>query len=200
MAADYIPAALGDFVQWITLQKEKRPALAALLGWTAADVARLDAEDDEMLKSITTAASSQATAQKDTNYRDTYRGEYMVKRRASIAHVKTNPAYTAAIGKDNRWLGTTDSKPTDDLKPTVKAIRTADGVRLEWTKLKQDYVQIFRRPAGTADWGRYIAIDGRSPYLDTEPGLKGVYEYKVQLFHNDKPVGQPSDVVVIAVG
>ena len=48
---------------------------------------------------------------------------------------------------------------------------------------------------GTREWGRALAFDSRSPYIDTETGLSGPYEYYVQLMKDDQPVGQPSDIV-----
>ncbi|MDO7873868.1 hypothetical protein Q5H93_03920 [Hymenobacter sp. ASUV-10] len=50
-----------------------------------------------------------------------------------------------------------------------------------------------RRKAGETAW-HYLAFDSRSPYIDTETGLTGTYEYQVQLMNDDKPVGQASDI------
>jgi hypothetical protein len=74
-----------------------------------------------------------------------------------------------------------------------------EGIRLDWSKNGQDGVEVFRRPAGTVAWEK-LAFDSRSPYIDTETGLTGTYEYYVQLMKNDRPVGQASDIVVARHG
>ena len=198
--SDFLPKPQGDFAQWVRLQKSKRTIYAPTLGLIAADVTRLNNEDDTMLAAYDRADAAQAASKSATQARDTLQETYTPARRADIARAKTHAAYTETIGKDCGWVAPETAPRGDDLKPTLKATRTGEGWRFDWSKLGQDYLQLFRRPVGATAWGRYLAIDSRSPYVDTETDLHGAHEYMGQLFHNDQPIGQPSDIVVVVHG
>jgi|GEM_PF-3354814 len=200
---DFIPQALGDFSQWVRLQTTKRPGYAAKLGYTDADITQRNAADQAVLAKIAAADATMSQARAAVTERDAAIDAYEKATRADIARAKTHPAYTEAIGQDCQWLAG-GSTPTADqrasLQPTLQQRPSAEGVRLDWSKLGQDGVQVFRRAVGTADWGRPLAYDTRSPYIDTETGLHGRYEYCVQLMQDDKPVGDRSAVVEVLLG
>ena len=84
------------------------------------------------------------------------------------------------------------------LQPTLQQRPSAEGIRLDWSKSGQDDVQVFRRAVGTAGWGRPLAFDTRSPYIET--GLRGRCKYYVQLMQDDRPVGERSAVVEVLMG
>ena len=198
---DFIPSAHGDFAQWTKLQKVKRVTYGAVLGLTPADITRQDAEDAAMLTASEKADQTQAASKSATEERDTLQKKFLTGRRTEIARAKTHPAYTDAIGKDHGWVAREASTESDTLKPVLTPTRVGTDWRFAWTKLGQAYLKLFRRPAGTAEWGRFLAIDSRSPYVDTETGLTGSYEYMGQLFDaDDNAVGQPSDIVVAQHG
>jgi len=202
---DFLPQALGDFVRWVQLQTAKRPAHAAALGYSAPDVSQRDAADAAVLAKIATAETAIRTARAAVAERDAAIDTYETSIRADIARAKTSPAYTEAIGQDCQWLGTSAAAEraataTTELKPTLRQRPSAEGIRLDWSKDGQDGVRVYRRVAGSPDWGRPLAFDSRSPYIDTETGLRGTVEYCVQLMKDDKPVGERSDVVVVRLG
>lgn len=199
--AEFIPRPNGDFAGWVGLQKIQRVTYGATLGLTPADILRQNGEDDAMLAASIRADVAQAASKSATDARDTLRTTYTTARRAEIARAKTHPAYTDAIGKDCEWVAPENRTDLSALQPILTPTRIGGHWSFAWTKLGQDYMKIFRRPAGTADWGRFLAIDSRSPYVDTEDGLKGSYEYMGQLYDaDDQAVGQPSDIVVVQHG
>ncbi len=193
--ADYIPNALPKFTDWVGLQTRKRPEYAATLGWSAAEVQARAEADAAVLAATTEAADALKTATAKVTVRDEAIRAYNVQARLDVARAKTTPGYTEAIGKDCEWLTTAPTAAPDTLQPTLDASDSAEGIVLKWSKNGQDGVNVYRRPAGTAAWGRVLAFDSRSPYIDTETGLAGTYEYYVQLMKDDRPVGLPSAIV-----
>lgn len=195
--ADFMPGALPAFAEWVQLQQRKRAAHAPTLGWSAADLTRRDQADAAVLQALTDAADAQRKASAAITARDAAMQAYKAAVRTDIARDKTHPQYTDAIGQDLGWLGSGGDaalRPAA-LKPTLKVQPSPLGVRLDWSKLDQDGVRVYRRRAGEAAWGRPLAFDTRSPYIDTETGLSGPYEYYVQLMKDDEPVGEASDIV-----
>ncbi|MDO7886726.1 hypothetical protein [Hymenobacter cheonanensis] len=198
--SDFIPQALGDFAQWVRLQTTKRAGYAPTLGYSEAETTQHNAADQAVLASIGAAEAAMSQARAAVVARDAAIDAYTTATRAAIARAKTHPAYSAAIGQDMQWLSSPASAQSVSLKPSLQQRPSAEGLRLDWSKLGQDGVQVFRRPAGSADWGRPLAFDTRSPYIDTETGLHGRYEYCVHLMKDDKPVGERSDVVEVVLG
>ena len=197
---DFLPAALPKFTDWVRLQTRKRADYATALGLTPADVKTRNEADAAVLQATTDAADALNTATALVAARDKAIRGYETQARADIARAKTAPGYTEAIGKDCGWLGTTPTLAADALQPTLAIPDSAEGLVLKWSKNGQDGVNVYRRAAGTKDWGRSLAFDSRSPYIDTETGLSGPYEYYVQLMKDDHPVGQPSDIVAALHG
>ena len=194
--ADYIPAALPKFTDWVGLQTRKRPDYAAALGLTPQYLKDRADADAAVLLATTEATDALATSAAKVKARDEAIRTYNIQARLDVARAKTAPGYTEAIGKDCEWLTTPDNDADPaTLQPTLEIRDSAEGLVLKWSKNGQDGVQVYRRLAGTKDWGRALAFDSRSPYIDTETDLSGLYEYYVQLMKDDRPVGQASDIV-----
>ncbi|WP_210516268.1 hypothetical protein [Hymenobacter terricola] len=198
--ADFFPNSLPTLTDWVALQTRKRPDYAAALGLTPQDVQERAAADAAVLKATTDAADALNTSAALVSARDEAIRSYSAQARADIARAKTAPGYTEAIGKDCEWLSSAGALDPATLQPTLAISDSAEGLVLKWSKNGQDGVNVYRRPAGTAVWGRVLAFDSRSPYIDTETGLSGSYEYYVQLMKDDRPVGQASDIVAAMHG
>ena len=200
MAADFIPDGLSDFTAWVRLQQQKRATHATALGLNAAEVTRRNSADAAMLTELEETIAAETAYRSQVERRNVRIKTYQQGARVDIARDKTHPSYSDAIGRDCQWLSTGGEEANrDDLKPTLKIGRTADGWKLDWSKNGQDGVKVFRRKAGETTW-TYLATDMRSPYIDTETGLSGEYEYYVHLLNDDKLVGQPSDIVPVVHG
>ena len=187
---DYLPAALPKFTDWVSLQTRKRPDYATALGLTPAEVqARAAAAVLKATADALTTSAAKVAA------RDEAIRTYKAQARFDIARAKTAPGYTEAVGKDCEWLTTPGSTDLATLQPSLAIADSAQGLVLEWSKNGQNGVQVFRRATGAKNWGHVLAFDSRSPYIDTETGLNGSYEYNVQLMKDDQRVNQPSDIV-----
>lgn len=200
--ADYLPKSLPAFTNWVSQQRRQRPGYATALGLTPAEVQARDAADAQMLAACTAADDALAAASRAVAARDELKKTYETQVRTHIAQHKTHNGYTEALGIENGWLSTGANSSTANrnaLQASCKVVFSPEGIRLDWAKQGQDGVEVFRRPAGTAKWEK-LAFDSRSPYIDTETGLTGPYEYYVQLMQADQPVGQASDIVVALHG
>ena len=189
-----VPRNLGKLTDWVGLQLRKRPAYAETLKLSTDEVAALTEADNEALRYCQEAADALTAAAARVAARDAYLKTYNQESGATIARFKTNPAYTLALGKDCEWLDEATPVDPSTLQPTLKHVFSPEGIRLDWSKNGQDGVDVFRRQAGDTAWTK-LAFDSRSPYIDTETGLSGPYEYYVQLLKADKMVGRPSDIV-----
>ncbi|MBF9220617.1 hypothetical protein [Hymenobacter ruricola] len=158
---DYIPAALPKFTDWVGLQTRKRPDYAAALGLSPAEVTARAAADAAVLQATTDAADALATSAAKVAARDQAIRAYQAQARADIARAKTAPGYSEAIGKDCEWLTTTEAVDPATLQPSLEISPSAEGLVLKWSKNGQDGVNVYRRPAGTQDWG-----------LGPQPGLR----------------------------
>jgi hypothetical protein len=197
--ADYLPTTQAELTTWVGLQQRQRAATATALGLSQDEVDALDAADAAVLTSFATAADQQAKARAAVTQNETDVAAYKKRRRQEIARFKTDPRYSEALGRANEWIGDAPAVDPTTLKPTLKTVPSAEGIRLDWSKNGQDGVEVFRRLAGTPTWEK-LAFDSRSPYIDTETDLTGSFEYYVQLLKADRPVGQPSDIVVARHG
>ncbi|MGY3087410.1 hypothetical protein ACVWYF_000436 [Hymenobacter sp. UYAg731] len=198
--ADFFPNTLPKFTDWVGLQTRKRPDYATTLGLTPTEVTARAAADAAVLQATTDAADALATSAAKVAARDTAIRTYETQTRADIARAKTAPGYTDAIGQDCQWLSAAGTTDRATLQPSLEIRDSAEGLVLKWSKNDQDGVQVFRRAAGAKEWGRMLAFDSRSPYIDTETGLSGSFEYYVQLMKDDRPVGQASDIVAAMHG
>ncbi|GAB3865574.1 hypothetical protein GCM10028824_04550 [Hymenobacter segetis] len=198
--ADFFPNTLPKFTDWVGLQTRKRPDYAKALGLTPEEVNARAAADAAVLQATTDAADALATSAAKVAARDKAIRTYETQTRAEVARAKTAPGYTEAIGKDCQWLVTPGETDFATLRPSLEIRDSAEGLVLKWSKNGQDGVQVFRRAAGAKEWGHMLAFDSRSPYIDTETGLSGSFEYYVQLMKDDRPVGQASDIVAAMHG
>ena len=197
--ADYLPTTQAELITWVQLQQRQRAATAAALGLTPDEVKALDDADAAVLQSFATAADLQSKASAAVMQNELDVAAYKKLRRQHVARYKTDPRYTEALGITNDWIGAAPTIDPNTLTPSLKVGFSPEGIRLDWSKNGQDGVEVFRRPAGTAAWEK-LAFDSRSPYIDTETGLLGSYEYRVQLMKADRPVGKASSIVVARHG
>ena len=118
---------------------------------------------------------------------------------ALVQRIKTNPAYTEAIGRDLGIIGAEQILDTNAMKPAVKLVPIAGQVEIQWVKGQADAVRI-ETDKGAGAWS-FLAIDSVPHYTDTTPiTAPAVWKYRVIYIMADEMVGQWSDVVSINVG
>jgi hypothetical protein len=120
-----------------------------------------------------------------------------------VASIKTNPAYTPAIGQDLQIIGAEDGSTHDTpgLTATAQDGATQQAALLKFTKYGHMGVYI-ESQRGTGGW-EFLTIDTESPYLDERPllvaGTPEVRKYRARFWDKGTPNGDWTDVVEITL-
>jgi hypothetical protein len=112
--------------------------------------------------------------------------------------MKTNDAYTDAIGEDMGIKGSSQDVDREAAKPTFSGKAFPRYVRLKFTKNGLDGVNIYSR----LNWN-FLARDTNSPYDDHKAPANGAPETREYMcigVMEDTEVGQQSDIVTVVFG
>jgi hypothetical protein len=120
--------------------------------------------------------------------------------RALAQNIKTNPAYTKAIGEDLGIVAPEDS--TELIAPTLKVKLDGGLAVISFNKAKSSGIRLYCK-RGTEAGFTFLAVDTKSPYTDSRPnqnpGSPEKREYYAFYQVDDKQVGNQSAVVEITV-
>uniref|UniRef100_UPI0032170801 hypothetical protein n=1 Tax=uncultured Draconibacterium sp. TaxID=1573823 RepID=UPI0032170801 len=118
--------------------------------------------------------------------------------RSMAQMIKSNPAYTEAIGKEFDIIGAEVQIDLNTAKPVLSARKAPHGWELSFG-LNGYFsgVNIYRKHPGEEQF-TYLATDTRSPYVDNSPAENGT-QYYAYFIVGDTEVGVQSDVVTIEV-
>lgn len=194
------PKADAEFVIWLKAFAQTFAAHAAALGFTAADVATVQA-DAAMLDYLIgdVLPSYQSALQARTSYKNlikdgpvgaqggdppsapvvgaapaTVAPGAVPRLRQLIQRIKNAPNYTESIGQALNIVGPLKDGPgeIEAAKPKFKVVPLAGWqMRIEYTKGRADGVIVEGRRAGESDWVR-LGFDTRSPFVDARPPLQ----------------------------
>ena len=119
--------------------------------------------------------------------------------RASAQNIKSNSAYTDAVGRDFNIIGAEIIFDPKTFKPIITLRRVSIGVEVSFEKSETEGINLYRRVEGEEDW-RYMARDTHSPYIDTKKmDSHTTYEYMAWAVIKDKEIGLESDTAHITV-
>ncbi len=118
--------------------------------------------------------------------------------RAIVAQIKTNPAYTKAMGEDLQIIAAVSTSTLEQPELSVKV--DGGNAIITFKKGKSNGVKIYGK-RGTETAFSFLAIDTRSPYVDNRPnetpGSPETRQYYAYFIINDEQVGGQSDVISI---
>lgn len=227
--ARYYPVRVGDQIIWLGNFRNKLPNHQAALGYTAEEVAAIQADCDRLawlLDTLQDAAQSfsQAVTAHLRLMQNGPAGPIVappafalpatpappanvapgaLKRLfKAITNLKTRAGYSEVIGEDLKVIGSEEPEPDPETtKPVIKAVLATGGkVEIQWKKLGFTGVRI-EVDRGNGQWV-FLAVDTEPHYLDTvspAPGTAVVWRYRAIYLDGDANFGQWSDVVSIAV-
>lgn len=123
----------------------------------------------------------------------------IARTRALAGRIKTDAAYTTAIGEDLGIVGT--AEPAGVNPPTMTGeTLTGYQVQINWVKAGHDAVQIQSQRADEVVWVN-LAIDTVSPYIDTRdplvPNTPEERRYRAAYVDNDEITTGWSDTLVV---
>lgn len=229
---DYLPNGDGALVAWFDNFQIKFQTHATVLGM-APSLEAVGADYGNLQYVVALADRYRAESKERTAYKDVMRDGplgtptpvkpsttelslgadpvtpgIVPRLRALVQRIKTNAAYTSAMGQDLGIIGPATggggvsvlSAPLARPENTVAVVLPGSEVRLKWVKQSFEGVVVESQRATETVWGS-IGRDTSSPYLDSrEPLVVGVPElrrYRLRYLQTDDPVGDYSDVITV---
>ncbi len=224
--ADFVKRADLAFVAQLKIFTDKLPNYQMALGLTLPQMDAVNADDEFMAFVMLSNEAAEGYKQGWTELKDATRkgtgntpitsfpaptGMPMppvtpvipgveARFRALAAQIKTNPAYTQAMGED---LGIVADESTTTLtKPTLSLKLVGTEPVVGFKKLSSDGIKLYSKRGAETDFS-FLAVDTRSPYVDNRPNLvPGTTEkrtYQAYFIVNDAVVGGVSDDISIKV-
>jgi hypothetical protein len=210
------------FVAQLTNMKDKIGGYASALGFSPAQVAAIGADADYMSFMVLGLVNAKEYTKAWTSRKDETRkgtalalGVYPipvdittppalvapgVEKRYSnlVATIKANAAYTNAMGEDLGIIAANSG--AEVTTPELKLKRDGVTVVVGFSKGNNDGARIYSRRGSELAF-TFLALDTKSPYVDTRPnlvpGTPEKREYYAILFDDSNEVGDPSAIVSI---
>jgi hypothetical protein len=196
---DYFPQRHADRLSWWDNVKTKlTAAVGTVIGFTAEVVAKFARWAAEETAEINDIAKAKADYEEKVRLYADNNKRRMAECRAEIARGKTSAGWTAAIGEDLGWLGSSNPIDPSSYKPEISISIEGGRITIKFKKAGVDGVNIYHRMRGSSEW-KFIAFDSRSPYVD-DAETAGTHEYQAYGVVADVQIGQPSDIVSVAYG
>jgi len=200
--SDYMPRRDGDLNKWEENFKNKLPHYGVTVGLLPAEVTEsetmITAHQTSFVEMVSTKETAKAKVAANTAKKNGMR-DYV---RPMIQRIKNHPNYTDEIGKDLGIVGPVSTVDYSKVKPTLKVIKGASGITIDFNKSEFDGVKIFSK-RGSETAFSFLANDTNPPYHDTRTNLNSadaeLREYYAVYILNDDPIGQESEIYKITV-
>ena len=201
--SDYIPRTDDSLSLWLANFKTKLAIHAATVGVTPADLAIYQSECDTLVAAITTVDQARANLKQLVSSKDGTRSDTVGNIRSLAARIKTNAAYTEAIGNDLGIIGSATVIDYANAKPALTVSTSGGQVIVVFKKGPSNGVKLYGRRGSEANFS-FLALDTHSPYHDNRPNvvantpeLREYYAFFIDNF--DEQYGLQSDIVSITV-
>jgi hypothetical protein len=200
---DYFPNNDATLLLWAQNYKAKIATLGAGLGLTAADITAEQSLCDELIEKITNVQTAKSAAASAVTQKEASIQTAGGALRVNNGRHKKATTYTAAIGEELNIVGTANSIDVNTYKAKISAEKFAGYIRIKFSKLGADGINLYHRKKGETQWG-FLARDTKSPYDDhielTAAGQPEHWEYRAYGVINDDEIGQASDIVEVVFG
>ena len=200
MAASYFPRSDAGLVVWITNLLTALPAQAKALGMSPTEYKDAIDQAKAVVTAIAADEAKYADWQAAVARTADLRTEALTEIQRVIERLKTSPGYTEETGKA---LMAVPSKAAvvhlETYKPELRAIAHGGKVRIHWKRGALDGINVYSRKLGETAF-TFLGHDSRPPYDDSRPITPGeVREYRAFGVAYDEEVGQPSDILTLAL-
>jgi len=200
--SDYMPGRDGDLDKWEQNFKKKLVIHGATVGLLPAEITGSTAIIDAHQLSFVDMVTIKETAKSKVAANSARKHGMRNYVRPLIQRIKNHPDYTDEIGKDLGIIGTSSTIDYANAKPTLKVIKGASGVRIDFNKSDFDGVKIFSRRGNETEY-TFLGNDTNPPYHDSRTNLNSadaeLREYYAVYILNDDPVGLESETYKITV-
>jgi len=198
--SDFIPDQDANFAVWHGEFLIGCTDNAATLGIAPADLTSLGANDTAVNDGIAVAKTASDAAKQANKDKDNAIRLAEQFARALAQRIKTNPAYTPALGEALGIIGP-EITPQAETKPILKAKALPHGVvELSFKKGRTDGINLYSQREGDADFV-FLARDTTSPYVDNRPllvaGKPELRKYRAIFVLRDHETGDASDIASV---
>lgn len=195
---DYIPDSFANRLTWLQNLKAQITTEAATLGWPAAKLAAFISVLDPLIAAYQALAAADAALDKASGNAQDLFANSSASLRATLAEIKTNPAFTDGMGAVMQIFTTGSATAPEAIKPTLIATSGRGQVRLTGSKNHAETVNLYMRRKGAA-WTLIAPKRKRLPFDDQTPlsasGTPEAREYMARGVIGDEEIGQDSDIV-----
>ena len=190
-------------LKWVSGLNDKITIHATVLGLSSSQLAEFKSYCDALLIQLKAADAKRQEAKQAVNNKTKCIEEKGGALRAYIAHIKTNPKFTEAIGHDMDILPTGNGTERTNFK-LVLSVEVLMGVmHLKFKRYNTDGIYLYMRKAGSTDWSM-LAQSKKSPYKFAyqlaDPLVPERLEFKAIAVKDDEKYGSFSDVVEVLYG
>lgn len=198
--ADFMPAADADLRDWLTNYSTQLGGSGTTLGILAPEVALTQGNIAVWNDLHDAVIAAKAALQSAVAEKDTAKTVLKAALRNQISRIKSNAAYTAAIGEAYDVVTEAVAFDPSTFKTTLKAQQEGSTIRIDFVKGQTEGVNVYARLNGQATW-TFLARDTASPYVDNRPLPGGtsseVREFKARGVVGDTEIGLDSDIVTV---
>ncbi|NJA04930.1 hypothetical protein HC024_04110 [Methylococcaceae bacterium WWC4] len=200
--SDYIPHPDNDLLIWHDRFRINLQAKYTDLGISAADLATIEADNQDLHNKIAAASAATAAAKHATAEKSASRSHAEEHVRAVVRRIKANARYTDAIGNLLGVIGSENSVDLSSAKPILSGVDHSGGVVvLKYLKSKSNGINIYSQRENDADF-IFLARNNGPAFTDDRPllvpGKPELRRYTAVYVVNDEEVGLFSDEFVIS--
>jgi hypothetical protein len=175
--ADYLPKDEPSLAIWLGNYQAKMTTYGATLGLAPAEMADLSTACTNLSNLIHNVESAKNTLKNLVKTKNTAMEKNIAVIRRANNKMKTNDAFTDAIGKDMGIKGSSQDVDREAAKPKLSGEAFSGYVRLKFSKNGLDGVNIYSRLKEQGNWN-FLARDTNSPYDDHKTLANGTPEIR----------------------
>jgi len=197
--SDYIPRNKYEFETWaVDFVKTSKENIGSF-GITDKKYADLKKMAEDLVNGSVSLEKLMNEKLKQVKITQAFRKKLEDACRATAQNIKTDAAYTEAVGRDFDIIGAENPFDPKTFKTVISLRRVSSGVEVSFEKSETEGINLYRRIEGETNW-QYMARDTHSPYIDTkEMDSHATYEYMAWAVIKDKEIGLESDIASITV-
>lgn len=200
---DFVPTREGDLVPWLSNYAVKIPAIGAACNMSEEDIKKQQALALELIAELNNAIKSKADSKSANAKKNDAKTNNLGGIRGNLAHMKANPNWTPAMGKDLQADGTGTSPDPATYKASIKGSIEGGFIKLRIRKRGVQATNIYGR---IGDSGPFVLLGRVSlgVFTDKRPltiaGAGEIRQFYTMGVMYDEEIGQPSDIITVNFG
>lgn len=200
MKRDFLPLKMAKVDSWEQRFSTQLDNHAAHLGISPTQVTAIQDQITAHRTAYKEAQDAKRVAKSKVAAMKTQQAITLKAVRKMVRVIKASPTYASSLGESLGVVGPEDSR---ELKPPVLHVRSIGGrTVISYKKYRSHGIFIYSK-RGHETQLTLLAVDARSPYVDTRPNLNPnepeKREYAAYYMMNDEPVGQMGGTITILV-